>query len=140
MSQKSFGAFVQDEWRAKPGLTFNVGLRYDLTFPIKERHDQLANFDPVKGLVQVGKQISSPYNTDYKNFAPRLGVAYDVFGTGKTVFRAGGGIIYEIPHISVFIGENNTEAQGLALIPTGLTLTDINGNPCLLYTSDAADE
>lgn len=127
VSQKSFGAFVQDEWRVRPSLTFNVGLRYDVSFPIKERHDLLANFDPVQGLVQVGKQISQPYSTDYKNFAPRLGVAYDVFGTGKTVIRTGGGIIYEIPHISVFIGENNTQAQGLALIPTGLALIGPGG-------------
>ncbi|MGB9234748.1 MAG: TonB-dependent receptor [Terriglobales bacterium] len=129
VSQKSFGAFIQDEWRARPNLTLNVGLRYDLTLPISERHDLLGNFDPVNGLVQVGKQISQPYSADYKNVAPRLGFAYDLFGNGKSVIRVGAGIIYEIPHISVFIGENNTEAQGLGLIPTGLPLTDINGNP-----------
>jgi hypothetical protein len=128
VSQKSFGAFIQDSWRATPRLTVNTGLRYDVTLPITEQHDLLANFDPVRGLVQVGRQISQPYNTDYKNFAPRLSFAYDVFGNGKTVFRAGGGIIYEIPHISVFIGQNSTQAQGLGLIPTGLTLTDKNGN------------
>lgn len=128
VSQKSFGGFIQDGWKASSRLSVNVGLRYDLSLPIKERHDLLANFDPVQGLVQVGKQISQPYDTDYKNFAPRLSFDYDIFGTGKTVLRAGAGIIYEIPHISVFIGQNNTEAQGLALIPTGLPLTDINGN------------
>jgi hypothetical protein len=35
------------------------------------------------------------YLPDYKNFAPRLGLAYDLFGDGKTVFRAGGGIFYD---------------------------------------------
>jgi hypothetical protein len=128
VSQKSFGGFVQDAWRARSNLTINAGLRYDLSLPITEQHDLLANFDPVRGMVQVGKQISQPYNKDPKNFAPRLGLAYDLFGTGRTVLRVGGGIIYEIPHISVFIGQNNTEAQGLALIPTGLGLTDIQGN------------
>jgi hypothetical protein len=127
VSQKSVGAFIQDNWRVTPRLTVNAGLRYDITLPIKEQHDLLANFDPTQGLVQVGKQISSPYNTDGNNFAPRLSFAYDVFGNGKTVIRAGGGIIYEIPHISVFIGQNNTEAQGLALIPTGLALIGPNG-------------
>jgi len=127
VSQKSFGAFVQDQWRVRPRLTLNMGARYDVTFPIKERNNLLANFDPVQGLVQVGKQISQPYSTDYKNFAPRLGFAYDLFGNGRTVIRAGAGIIYEIPHISVFIGENNTEAQGLALIPTGLGLIGPHG-------------
>ncbi len=129
VTQKSFGGFIQDSWRAATRLTVNAGLRYDISLPIKERHDLLANFDPVQGMVQVGKQISQPYNTDYKNFAPRLSFDYDVSGTGRTVLRAGAGIIYEIPHISVFIGQNSTEAQGLALIPTGLPLTDMNGDP-----------
>jgi len=129
VSQKSIGGFIQDAWRVRPDFTLNLGLRYDVTLPITERHDLLANFDPVQGMVQVGQQISSPYNTDYKNFAPRVGFDYDLGGKGKTVIRAGAGIIYEIPHISVFIGQNSTEAQGLALIPTGLGLTDINGNP-----------
>lgn len=128
VSQKSFGGFIQDEWRPLSRLSVNFGLRYDLTLPIKERHDLLANFDPAQGLVQVGKQISQPYNTDYKNLAPRLAFAYDPWGTGKTVFRAGAGIIYEIPHISIFIGENSTEAQGLAVIPTGLTLKNPDGS------------
>ena len=129
VSQKSFGLFIQDAWRVSSRLLVNARLRYDLSRPITERHDLLANFDPVLGMVQVGNQISQPYNSDYKNFAPRLSFDYDFFGTGKTVLRAGAGIIYEIPHISVFIGQNSTEAQGLALIPTGLPLTDINGNP-----------
>ena len=127
VSQKSFGAFIQDDWRAVPRLTITAGLRYDLSLPITDQHDLLANFDPVQGMVQVGKQISAPYDTDYNNFAPRLGFAYDVFGTGRTVVRAGAGVIYEIPHITVYIGQNSTEAQGLALIPTGLQLIGPNG-------------
>jgi Carboxypeptidase regulatory-like domain/TonB dependent receptor len=120
VSQKSIGIFVQDNWRVTPKLTVNAGLRYDLSLPIHEQHDLLSNFDPAVGLVQVGKQISKPYNTDYNNFAPRLSIAFDPSGKGKTVFRAGGGIIYEIPHITVYIGQNNTNASGLALNPTGV--------------------
>jgi Carboxypeptidase regulatory-like domain/TonB dependent receptor len=120
VSQRSIGAFVQDNWRVTPKLTVNAGLRYDLSLPIHEQHDLLSNFDPAVGLVQVGRQISKPYNTDYNNFAPRLSVALDPSGKGKTVFRAGAGIIYEIPHITVYIGQNNTNASGLALNPTGV--------------------
>ena len=72
----------------------------------------LTNFDPTVGLVQVGHGINQPYHTDYNNFAPRLGIAWDPKGDGRTVFRVGGGIIYEIPHISVFIGQNSTNATG----------------------------
>ena len=121
VDQKSFGGFIQDNWRVTSKLTIDAGLRYDVSLPIHEQHDLLSDFDPTVGLVQVGRGLSSPYHTDYKNFAPRLGIAWDPRGTGKTVFRFGGGIIYEIPHISVFIGQNNTNANGISLNPTGVS-------------------
>ncbi len=120
VSQKSFGAFVQDTWRVKPRLTIDAGLRYDVSMPIHEQNDLLSNFDPAIGLVQVGRGISQPYHTDYNNFGPRLGLAWDPRGNGTTVFRVGGGVIQEIPHISVFIGQNNTNANGISLNPTGV--------------------
>jgi len=118
----AFGGYVQDDWRATPRLTINAGLRYDLALPIKEANNLLGNFDLQQGVVQVGKQISSPYNIDGNNFAPHLGVTYDLFGDGKTVLRAGYGMTYELPHISVFIGQNgvnNASTTGLNTIPTG---------------------
>ncbi len=120
VDQKSFGAFVQDNWRVTPRLTIDAGLRYDVSLPIHEQHDLLSDFDPTVGLVQVGRGLNQPYHTDYKNFAPRLGIAWDPRGNGNTVFRVGGGVIYEIPHISVFIGQNNTNANGISLNPTGV--------------------
>ena len=128
VSQKSFGMFVDDQWRALPRLTLTAGLRYDVSLPITEAQNRLANFDPAKGFLQVGKDISSPYNTDWNNFAPRLGFAWDMFGDGKTVLRAGGGIIYEIPHISLFISQNSADALGLATIPTGAILGGTQGS------------
>ncbi len=120
VSQKSFGGFIQDNWRVTPRLTIDAGLRYDATLPIHEQNDLLTSFDPAVGLIQVGHGINQPYHSDYNNFAPRLGIAWDPRGTGKTVFRVGGGVIYEIPHISVFIGQNSTNATGIALNPTGV--------------------
>jgi hypothetical protein len=120
VSQKSIGLFVQDDWRVTPKLTINAGLRYDLSLPIHEQNNLLSNFDPALGLVQVGKQIGQPYNTDYHNFAPRFALAFDPLGNGKTVLRAGTGIIYEIPHISVYIGQNSANAIGLGGNPTGV--------------------
>lgn len=119
VSQKTFGLFMQDSWRARKNLTISYGLRYDVSFPIKEQHNLLGNFDPNLGLVQVGKQISEPYKTDWNNVGPRLSFIYDVGGNGRTVVRAGGGLIYEVPHISLFIGQNGAEAEGLSVIPTG---------------------
>jgi hypothetical protein len=120
VSQKSIGLFIQDDWRVTPKLTINAGLRYDLTFPIHEQDNLLSNFDPAVGLVQVGRDISKPYNTDYHNFAPRFALAFDPFGNSKTVLRAGAGIIYEIPHISVYIGQNSANAIGLGGNPSGV--------------------
>jgi hypothetical protein len=119
VSQRTFGLFFQDNWRTTRNLIVSYGLRYDVTFPIKEKHNLLGNFDPSLGLVQVGKQISQPYNTDWNNLSPRLSFTYDPTGSGKTVFRAGGGMIYEVPHLSVFIGQNGAEAEGLGVVPTG---------------------
>jgi outer membrane receptor protein involved in Fe transport len=121
VSINSFGAFLQDDWRVTPRLTVNAGLRYDLNTVIKESQDRLANFDPTTGIQQVGHGISAPYNGDHNNFAPRLGVSWDPGGKGKTVVRAGGSVIYEIPHLSIFLGQNgveNASTAGLNVIPT----------------------
>jgi hypothetical protein len=127
----SFAWFVADDWRATPRLTVNLGLRYELNTVIKEDHNLLGNFDPTVGLEQVGINIKSPYNGDHNNFAPRIGVAWDPWGASKTVFRAGAGINYEIPHLSLFIGQNgvdNATTPGLNDIPTGAIGSNIPGN------------
>ena len=69
-SNPNVGFFAQDEWRARPNLTINVGLRYDLQF------------------------LPDPIRTDTNNFAPRLGLAYAP-GDRKTVIRASFGLYYD---------------------------------------------
>jgi Carboxypeptidase regulatory-like domain len=120
-----YAAFVQDDWRASRNLTVNLGLRYELSTVIKDDHNLLGNFDPTLGLLQVGRGLSSPYNTDHTNFAPRLGFAWDVTGRGKTVLRGGGGIIYETVNWESFLALNNS--MGLSTIPTG-AIIDASGN------------
>ncbi|HXM92880.1 MAG TPA: carboxypeptidase regulatory-like domain-containing protein [Candidatus Dormibacteraeota bacterium] len=109
--------FAQDDWRISRNLTLNLGLRYELNTVLKDAHNQLANFDPNVGLVQVGKGISGPYNIDPYNFAPRVGFAWDVGGNNRTVIRGGAGIIYETVNWESFLALNNS--LGLATIPTG---------------------
>lgn len=121
----AYAAFLQDDWRVTKSLTVNLGLRYELSTVVKEAHDLLANFDPNLGLVQVGKKVSSPYNGNHKNFAPRAGFAWDPSGSGKTVIRGGGGLMYEIVNWETFLAFNNT--FGLTSIPTG-AIIDANGN------------
>lgn len=91
------GIFAQDDWRIKPRLTLNLGVRYDLlTWPY-EMHNNQASFDISNGTVLLaGKNgvSRSIVNQNYHNFAPRLGFAYDIHGNGKSVLRGGYGIYY----------------------------------------------
>ena len=109
--------FVQDDWRATKSLTINLGLRYEVNTVIKEDHNLLGNFSPTAGLEQVGMQIKSPYNGDHKNFAPRIGFAWDATGNGRTVVRGGFGLMYETLNWESFLALNNS--MGLATVPTG---------------------
>jgi len=119
--------FAQDDWRVTNHLTLNFGLRYELSTVIKDANNQLANFDPNVGLVQVGKGISGPYNLDPYNFAPRVGFAWDVNGNNRTVIRGGAGITYETINWEAFLALNNS--LGLSTIPTGgVGVTPGNGN------------
>ncbi|MGA7931752.1 MAG: carboxypeptidase regulatory-like domain-containing protein [Candidatus Sulfotelmatobacter sp.] len=116
----AYGAFIQDDWRATKNLTLNFGLRYEFSTVLQEEHNLLGNFDPNFGLVQVktgSNQISSLYNPDHKNFAPRFGFAWDISGKGTTVIRGGGGLIYETVNWQSFIAFNN--AFGPGSVPTG---------------------
>src|SRR3984893_4802682 len=116
ISMKSWGLFGEDDYRVTRRVTLNLGLRYDVTYPIKDSHNRLANYDPTKGIVQVGYGISEPYKTNYNNISPRLGAAWDIFGTGKTVLRSGFGMIYVQPAIRTFAFSSG----GLNLNPSAL--------------------
>ena len=69
MSYNGYAAFVQDVWRIKPKVTVNLGLRYEITTVMKEANNLIGNFDPVRGLQQVGVGgVTSPFNGDHNNF------------------------------------------------------------------------
>jgi hypothetical protein len=89
------GYFAQDDWKVSPRLTLNLGIRYDLyTWPV-EVQDRQANFNINTGQLELPTDGNRSFvASDKNNIAPRVGFAYDLFGTQKTVFRGGYGIFY----------------------------------------------
>jgi len=94
-----FSAYVQDDWRIQPWLTFNIGVRYDLFTPFVEVADRASNIDFRTGRAiiagQNGVSRSAGVEGDHNNFAPRVGFAATI--TPKTVIRGGYGIAYHPP-------------------------------------------
>ena len=101
--ENSSAFYVQDSYRLTNKFTVNLGLRYDYFGVINEKHQNFTNIDPTTG---IGYAVGSGnlYNPDYKNFAPRLSVAWDPFGKQKTVLRAGYGIFYDAYSQDMFMG------------------------------------
>src|SRR5437868_3603031 len=120
--QNSHAAYVQDSFRPRRTLTLNAGLRWDYFGVIGEKNNLLSNFDPRAGLVLVGTGgLPRLYDRDWNNFSPRLGLAWDLTGKGKTVARAGWGLFYDAYSQDFFTGQLpfNTFNPGPAYNPVG---------------------
>lgn len=99
--------YAQDDWRATARLTLNLGMRYELARPWTQPDGQSVTWIPgYQSYKFVNVPASLAYQgdpgvptsiikTNYSNLAPRFGLAYDIFGNGRTVFRAGFGIFYD---------------------------------------------
>lgn len=100
--ENSHSFYAQDSFRWTPRLTLNLGVRWDYFGVMGEKNDLFYRFDPAGGGSTV--PAGQLYNKDFNNFAPRVALAYDVRGTGKTVLRAGWGIFYDAYAQDIFIG------------------------------------
>lgn len=110
-----FGTYVQDDWRVTSKFTLNLGVRYDFDIPRTERFNRLNWFDygavsPIAGQVAAFPDLRglmlyahsgkrSPYNGDYNNIQPRIGIAY-ALGNRMSI-RAGYGIYYSVSRASI---------------------------------------
>jgi len=123
------GLYAQDTYQLNSRLTFDFGMRWDYYGVVGEKNGLFTNvtsFDPVAQtvtLTQLGQPgLSSVYQPDYKNFAPRLSVAWDPFGKGRTVIRAGWGMFFDGVSQDVFLGElpyNCAFCPGVGYNPAG---------------------
>jgi len=120
IAEGAFGFFAQDNYKLRPGLTLELGLRYDLNLPPTERHDRFIVFDPVNAsLVRVGQGIDQVYHTNARNFQPRVGFAWDPFKNGKTSVRGAYAILSDQPMTSVVTATSGNPPLVTPLVFTG---------------------
>lgn len=119
------GIFAQDDYKVNARLTLNLGVRYDISGPPRERHNQFSTFNPTAlnpstnllGEMQYAGVNASQLFVRYdgNNVAPRLGFAYSI--NGKTVVRGGGAVIYN-PVESADIHQSTNNALGFSSTTT----------------------
>jgi len=124
--QNVIGLYAEDKWKVRSNLSLTLGLRYEPQGVEKEIFGRTEQFWPAAyyagvrskviptappGLMFVGDSYngltfpSTGEKGDYNNFAPRLGIAWDVFGNGKTVVRSGGGVFYSSRLPGLFLND-----------------------------------
>ncbi|HEX4758205.1 MAG TPA: TonB-dependent receptor [Terracidiphilus sp.] len=103
---RAISPYFQDDWKVTPKLTVNLGMRYDFFPTLREVHNSQSYFDPnlanpvtgIKGALNFAGSgggtcnCSTPVNNYYKNFGPRVGLAYQL--GSKTVVRASYGVMF----------------------------------------------
>jgi len=97
--QEYYIAYGQDQWRIRPGLTLNYGLRYEYYAPLRERNNAQVLFDIDTGALRPSNQAA--FQSSKNNFGPRVALTYSpnqngdgFFSGGRTVIRGGFGIYY----------------------------------------------
>ena len=119
------GAFWQDSWRVSPNVTLNYGIRYDVEIPPKFKAPQGLAL-PAYNVLGLQKGIQ----TDWNNIQPRIGMAWDATGDGKTVVRASYGMFYDHPLLGLyFLGDASDGSSSGQLAFVGTGLCSVPGNP-----------
>jgi len=141
--QNGFGFYVQDSFRLNPRLVLNYGLRWDYYAVVAEKNHLFSDFIPATGnLEMVGPGgLSSLYKPDKKNFSPRISIAWDATGKGKTVLRAGYGLFFDAFSQDMVLGHlpyPTFYAPGPAYNPIGIAPVQMaNLNPAAVDLNNA---
>ena len=118
IANKPLAFFGQDSWKIRRNFTLNYGVRYD--YEITDQIAPAESFrDPLSGITlsradllaaqdALGVQQGFPH--DKNNWAPRVGIAWDINGDAKTVIRAAGGIFYDHPLLAVAFNSDIADA------------------------------
>jgi hypothetical protein len=123
---KTYSLFAQDDWKARPNLTLNLGLRWEYFAPLREKFDNLSRLELGQGqnaLTDARLVVGGPlFNPDRNNFGPQLGFAWSPTRfENKAVVRGGFGIGYNrIPQSLTLNGRLNPPFLGV------FTLTEPN--------------
>lgn len=152
---RSTGLFVQDDWKILPSLTLNLGIRYEIQNAPTEEYGGITNYVPsigkillggvstvpdwqttvanagLSGLVALGSTYGLPsslVNTNYDNFAPRVGFAWRPFNNNRTVIRSGYGVFYTGSRLSA----ERTDLMGGFPYSQAQSFTGSTTNPTLL--------
>jgi hypothetical protein len=96
LRQTIVGLYVQDDWRLRPNLTVNIGMRYEMATVPYEIHGKVSN---LYNLTDSSPHLGNPYfsNPTLRNFEPRVGFAWDTLRDGKTVVHGAFGIYDSLP-------------------------------------------
>ncbi len=121
-TQNSFDWFIHDNWQVNSALTVNFGVRYTYLGPLADEKHEITTFVPGMGIVGPGHGLDTLYHRDLKDYAPRVGFAWQPFKNKATVIRGGYGIFYDVPAIAFFAanpGGGNGGAAGVNANPGG---------------------
>lgn len=115
------GLFAQDNYKVRPNLGIELGLRWDDNTTPSETHNRLVAFNQAtNSLVRVGSNgFNQVYRSNNKNFGPRFGFAWDPFKDGKTSVRAGYGLFFDQPVTNTVAGLASNPPFGVPQTATG---------------------
>jgi len=124
ITQDAFGAFFQDSVQIAPSLTLDLGLRYEWNITPTERDDRFVVFDASTASLRRVSDGSDVYRQNADNIEPRIGVAWDVSGDGRTLVRAAYAVTVEQPMVNAVANLTANPPMGTPLTLTGSVPVD----------------